>query len=288
MKIVNHKVDGASYVPTKKKGGTITPKIILMHFTAGWTTEGDVATLATSDRKASAHGVLGRDGTWVQIVPFNVKAWHAGPSRYPLNSNRPISDNLNDDAIGIEISNIGYLEVLSNGMFKDEYGSMITGDGIFIGSKRKTPKESPPPRVWPEHTHPVLSRGKRYVWEPFTEAQLQALDDLVLALLAKYPTIQYITGHEFVDRRGWKSDPGPMFPMARYQRMLETHADPDDLADQREASIAHLTSPDGKLLPGVAEEAVRKVLLTPVVKPPVVAPPPLPAPWYRRWNLIWR
>lgn len=223
MKISDHKIEGAPYVSTTKKGGIITPRLIVMHYTAGWTTEGDVHTLAKSDRPASAHVVLSREGTWTQIVPFNRKAWHAGPSRYPLNRREPaISDNLNDDSIGIEISNIGYVTPLSNGNFKDQYGNQLKPTGQFVGGKRKS---HTPPKDWPLFKHEVVGSGT-YAWEPYTPAQLDELDDGVAELIRMYPTIKWIVSHEEIDERGFKSDPGPMFPMERYRKQLESRADP--------------------------------------------------------------
>lgn len=213
MKIKNHRIEGIQYVPTKKKGpGRITPKFIVMHYTAGWTTAGDVHTLAQSTRKVSAHLVLGRDGELVQIVPFNDRAWHAGPSRSHGYS------ALNAHSIGIEICNAGWVQRLSNGNYKDQYGNLIAPDGQFIGSDRKT---ETPPETWHREHHSRLARGV-YVWEPYTKMQLDTLDVVVETLLAKYPTIRWIVSHEEIDTREWKTDPGPMFPMRRYLKFLES------------------------------------------------------------------
>lgn len=279
MQIRDHRIVGAPFVPTKKQSGLIKPRAILMHYTAGWTTEGDVATLATSDRQVSAHLVLSRDGKWTQIVPFNRRAWHAGPSQYPLNSPKPVFDDLNNDSIGVEISNAGWIKKLSNGNFMDQYGQQITPAGQFLKQSRKTPKESPPPSKWPEGYHKNLGvKGQTFVWEPFTIEQLDALEEFVLAAKAAYPDIRYILGHDDVDERGWKTDPGPLFPMGRYRKVLETRR-----------RIA------GEDMP------------SPVVQPPPQRPPPPPTkpvvkrpepeviefgspklPWYKRWNVFYR
>ena len=47
--------------------------------------------------KVSAHLVIGRDGSCVQYVPFNQRAWHAGVSNYQGR------DRCNDSSIGIEL-----------------------------------------------------------------------------------------------------------------------------------------------------------------------------------------
>ena len=49
------------------------------------------------DLKVSAHLLVRRDGTIIQLVPFNLRAWHAGVSRYKGR------ENFNDFSIGIEL-----------------------------------------------------------------------------------------------------------------------------------------------------------------------------------------
>ncbi len=50
-----------------------------------------------AEQKVSAHALVCRDGSVVQFVPFNCRAWHAGISGYQGNS------NCNDFSIGIEL-----------------------------------------------------------------------------------------------------------------------------------------------------------------------------------------
>lgn len=50
-----------------------------------------------AELKVSSHLFIRRDGSVVQFVPFNKRAWHAGQSHY---SGR---DNCNDFSIGIEL-----------------------------------------------------------------------------------------------------------------------------------------------------------------------------------------
>lgn len=228
MNIVEHRVGGAPYVPTNKKGGKITPTAIVLHFTAGWTSAGDIDTLARSERPASAHGVLARDGKWTQIVPFNEKAWHAGPSR--LNG----AKNANDWAIGIEISNIGYLNVVTRGQsYTDEYGNRVyqcvdlakRENYISVAGKRRVDGIL---ADWPHYVHPRIG-SQLLAWEPYYEPQLKFLDELIPALLKAYPSIKNITTHEVIDTRGWKTDVAPHFPFSRYsslgaEMILEPHA----------------------------------------------------------------
>lgn len=237
IEIKDHKVAFARDVPTKKHGSTITPRFIVLHYTAGWTTEGDIDTLARSSRQASAHGVLSREGVWTQIVPFNKRAWHAGPSR-----SHGYTD-INQHSIGIEISNAGWVQRISEGVYKDQYGNRISEDGHFLSSKRTT---HTPISTWEEHGHPRLARGT-YRWEPFYPQQLDYLDELILVLLKRYPTIDHIVSHEEIDTRGWKTDPGPVFPMRRYTKLVENRnldaSEDDDLMVSANTSDVPPASP---------------------------------------------
>lgn len=212
MKINKHWGSGIKRVPTGKMGGEIVPKMIVMHYTCGWTTAGDVQTLAKDTTPASAHLVLSREGEWTQIVPFNRRAWHAGPSKYAGYT------DINSHSIGIEISNIGWLRTVTPGRYADQYGHIIGSDGKFEGLNRRA---HTPPKDWPEHPHRRLSKNETYRWEPYYDSQLFALDGMVRVLKAAYPTIEYVVSHEEIDTRGHKQDPGPMFPMRRYTKIVE-------------------------------------------------------------------
>lgn len=213
--IKNHWVQEASALSTKKKGpGTLKgPYGIVYHFTSGWTTQGDIATLTTSDRQASVQFIASRDGKLYQCMPANARAWHAGPSRY--------KDLIgcNNYFIGIEICNIGYVQDLHNGYVKDEYGNVINArTGEFQSGTRKT---TTPPATWLKAASAVVGK-ELYYWEPYPAAQLETVEQLTLALCAAYPTIKYGVSHEEIDTRGWKSDPGPAFPLARMRKIIDS------------------------------------------------------------------
>lgn len=82
----------------------------------------------------------------------------------------------------------------------------------------------------------LVNRGRYPDWfdsrhqamdEPYTEAQLQALEGLLQALVAHYPSLRRIAGHDQLDLEqvpasddaaltvARKRDPGPLFPWAR-------------------------------------------------------------------------
>jgi N-acetyl-anhydromuramyl-L-alanine amidase AmpD len=70
-------------VPSPNCGGRIEPHLIVLHDTADRLRPDDtVSWFATSRSKVSAHLVVGRDGSIVQMVDFDRAAWHAGKSSW--------------------------------------------------------------------------------------------------------------------------------------------------------------------------------------------------------------
>lgn len=215
LKITKHWFEGVERVKTNKiSSGTIVPKFIILHYTAGWTFEGDLHTLTKSSRKASTQLLIGRDARTVQMGGFNRRMWHAGPSK---------SDgykDINSHGIGIELTNIGWLKKVARGVWEDPYGQRLNAAGEFLGKTRPPMESDVPINEWVTGRHFNNGSGD-FSWEPFAEEQLDALDSVVAALLKKYPTIEYIRGHDEIDTRGWKTDPGLAFPLRRYTRLLE-------------------------------------------------------------------
>ncbi|MAD95732.1 MAG: hypothetical protein CMB99_00145 [Flavobacteriaceae bacterium] len=175
MKIKNHllddpKVDTSLQSPNVSKG-TIKPEIIVLHYTAsgGEDGKGDATYLSRASSRASAHVVAGRNGSLDQIVPFNKRAWHAGKSEY-----KGVND-VNDFSIGIEIDNWGWLD----------------GRGLNVPE---------------DQIHHETRNGKK-TWEKYKPEQLEAVDEVIGAIVAKYDIVD-IVGHEDI-APGRKQDPGP-------------------------------------------------------------------------------
>jgi len=226
----NHWVEEAEDASTTKKGGTIKPKIIVMHYTAGFTYKGDVYTLSKSDRKVSAHFVLGRKpGQFAQCVALNKRAWHAGPSFHKPSG----LSSVNFHSIGIEICNHGYMEKLGEDKWR-------TWNGKEYSSP---PGELAPFNEWTKAEEPILgaTKSKRAYWEPYTDYQLSLLDDLVAALVKKYPTIKYVATHQEIDTRGWKTDVHTSnFPMERYKKIIESRGE----TTKEEVELGKMGEPD--------------------------------------------
>lgn len=87
------------YRESPNRGGEITPRLIVEHFTGDESKEGAISWLCARQSGASAHLVVDKAGEITQLIPFNVVAWHAGKSEYSGKS------NVNSFSIGIE--NVG-------------------------------------------------------------------------------------------------------------------------------------------------------------------------------------
>lgn len=96
-------VDGAQveFRESPNVGREIVPRIIVIHYTGDNSMEGAVSWLCARQSGVSAHLVIGKDGSIVQLVPFNIAAWHAGRSDYNGQA------NVNAFSVGIENVGIG-------------------------------------------------------------------------------------------------------------------------------------------------------------------------------------
>jgi len=75
LSITNHRlfVDSqpVPFIKSPNVGGELVPEYLVLHYTAGVTVQGAVATLTNPKSQVSAHLVIGRDGSLTQLVPFN-------------------------------------------------------------------------------------------------------------------------------------------------------------------------------------------------------------------------
>lgn len=92
---------------SKRSNGIKTVRTGMVHWTGS--TAGAVAIgkyFAIDSVDVSSHDVIGRDALVVRCVPFELKAWHAGHSRYDFNRDgkfNPAEYNLNDTTVGWEL-----------------------------------------------------------------------------------------------------------------------------------------------------------------------------------------
>ena len=81
-------------------GGVIKPEIIVIHYT-GDNGTGGLQWLTTKGSNVSAHLWIAKTGVVWQLLPFNVRGWHAGVSEWDGRS------DVNSFSIGIENQGLG-------------------------------------------------------------------------------------------------------------------------------------------------------------------------------------
>lgn len=199
MKITNHLLQGddsrkVGFIASPNKSGNYAqglPDTIILHYTAGKDSASAIKTLVDPAVKASAHLVVGRDGSITQLVPFNVIAWHAGKSAYEGRT------GFNDFSIGIEIDNAGRLEKQGDryfGWFGKEYAKEYVFEGIH------------------------RNESELAYWHRYQESDIDTVRDICQSLISTYG-IKHILGHEEI-APGRKSDPGPAFPLDKFREKL--------------------------------------------------------------------
>ncbi|MGD9862550.1 MAG: N-acetylmuramoyl-L-alanine amidase [Pseudodonghicola sp.] len=219
MRIVGHKLEGATYQAAHYIGEKISPEIVILHDTAGRLTKGNSATYLASDNtgKVSVHFVVERDGTITQLVPTNCRANHAGRSSYHGRA------WCNAFSIGIEIVNPGRMTAIPG---RPHAGRAWYGE-IFDDPDSIVAMETP------EH-----GAG---VWMAYSEAQIDALIELLQALFAGVRGLKDITTHWYVSP-GRKVDTNPLFPLEHIRARILGREDPADDAAENNSSRA----PDGE------------------------------------------
>lgn len=204
MKIKNHLLEreGIDFVESPNTSGPFKEgnlDTIVIHYTAGPSSKSSIRTLTDENVKASAHLVIGREGSITQLVPFDTIAWHAGKSSYGGRI------GFNKYSIGIEIDNAGVLT--KNGtVYTSWFGRVYDERDVFVGIHRNqtTPK----------------------YWHRYTEEQITIVDEICRLLVKEYGITQ-ILGHEEISPHR-KIDPGPAFPLDKLRdRIFHARRDQD-------------------------------------------------------------
>ena len=189
LSIKNHRLvgDGVSFRATPNHSGALKARYLVFHYTAGRSAESSVESLCTRKPQgnASAHLVLARDGRIVQLVPFNIVAWHAGVSQW----NGVVG--LNQASIGIEMDNAGAMSRVGD-KFVAWFGKEYAASEVMLA----------------EHKH----GGGVRPWHAYTQVQIERALELAQLLVNHY-SLEGVLGHEDI-AQGRKQDPGPAFPLA--------------------------------------------------------------------------
>jgi N-acetylmuramoyl-L-alanine amidase len=77
------------------------PNFVVIHHTSNDTVGQALRTLTDPARNVSAHYLIGRDGTIIQLVDERARAWHAGESKWGADT------DINSASLGIELDNNG-------------------------------------------------------------------------------------------------------------------------------------------------------------------------------------
>lgn len=190
--IEHHILTGVRFEQTPNVSpGVITPKYLIIHYSASLTTEGTVNWLCNPKARVSAHIVIGRKGEVIQLAKFNQKAWHCGISEW----NR--EEGMNDRSIGIELIGVGHVE-------RDK-------DGKFWYGSREIPADEVEQATHKNETEP------RY-WHKYTPEQIDVCIRVAAEIFHTYG-LKDILGHDDIAPTR-KTDPGPLFPMDRIKNAV--------------------------------------------------------------------
>ncbi len=199
MKVLNHRLvqDDGTAIPFKASantGGALNARWLVMHYTAGRSTESSVAWLLSPLSRASAHVVIGRYGGIIQLVPFNTVAWHAGISSWQ-NVN-----GLNQHSIGIELDNAGRLDQIA-GKWVSPLKIIIPDDQVRVDRHK-------------HESHGMPPSG----WQTYTPQQIESAFAVSQALINHYG-LEDVIGHDDISP-GRCLDPGPDFPLEHLRGTL--------------------------------------------------------------------
>lgn len=188
--------DGIRQQKTPNRGGELRARFLIMHFTGGASAQSSADWLCNPAAKASAHLVLARDGSIIQLAPFNVVTWHAGVSQW----NGLIG--LNQHSIGIEMDNAGGLRQVGTA-YQTLFGKPVAAEDVVIAAHKYGGPIGP--------------------WQAYTPVQIERAFELAALLVAHYG-LEDVLGHEDI-ARGRKTDPGPAFPLEALRSRVHGRAD---------------------------------------------------------------
>jgi len=191
---------------------TPTPLGLIWHWTAGIPRVGFADELARSivtfdpstDRAASWHVLIAKDGALYQSVPCNQGAWHVGKPGVITGKKWP---NVNRVTLGCEIENAGDLKMIGGAPYAWPY---YVGGSLTRGPNPRLKIEGPTTTV------------ADVVYDSFTLAQEASARALIVTLRARYGWLRdaFALAHRDFDAPR-KRDPGPIWMDTILPRLLD-------------------------------------------------------------------
>lgn len=219
--IVGQKLRVPSLNTHRARGHTRMPvELVVLHYTAGASARSSAEWFRDPrNANSSAHFVIDRDGTVLQCVALDDRAWHAG-GRTSTWARKAV----NQRSIGIEIANWGLLRGTTPESLQTPYGKPY--DGTAEGVLLPTPADGP---LFDRLLRDGVSLRDTHVltyWEPYPAAQLAAVRQLLGTLGSLFPILRTpgpaprVVSHEEVDPTR-KLDTGPLFPLDEARAWVE-------------------------------------------------------------------
>lgn len=185
-----HEVSGVVWHYTAAGSGKATARYFSKRVVE-WTDK-ETGEKKTAKVGASAHDIICRDGLVISCVPYQDRAWHAGPASRWKGRELARGENVNNWTIGIELANWGPLE-RRGGKFYNYLGGEISDDIVMMSADGT-------------------------FWEKYPEAQLSAAVAVLNKIRSTYPAIKPEDNCGHSDIQDNKRDPGPAFPLAQILR----------------------------------------------------------------------
>ena len=213
-------------------------KFLVMHYTAGRSAESSIKWLSNPQSRASAHIVIGRDGSVTQMVPFNKIAWHAGRSEWNGFT------GLNKHSIGIELDNAGQLTPLGN-RWLAWFGEIYDTEDVTVATHKNDRPGTPPAG-----------------WHLFPKIQIETALVVAQAIVDEY-NLRDILGHDDIAPFR-KVDPGPAFPLRSFRSRILGRADNEPTLYQTKVGLNIRKGPGTQhetLIPGGLPKGTRLEIL---------------------------
>ena len=175
--------------------GSFQPKYIIIHCTEGTSLQGSIDWMKKPDtkKKGSAHLVIGKDSKIVQMVDFNLTAFHTGHAEWRGRR------GLDKFCFGIELDNPGLLTRGENHMEEKVWKKVnrIYDDADVVKAKH-------------------FRRRGIDAWLKYPLGQVFIALEICRFLIAEYNLVDLLAHDEIAD----KTDPGPAFDLLGFRKIL--------------------------------------------------------------------